>query len=129
MTPDEISAAQTPYGGWERETSAFTANGGDPAPRWANFTDPLDAIGAGIRGGVKDRASVYERARRSAAETPQSRALKTLDLPPDADRVAIRRRYAALLRKFHPDQNGGDRAHEKALQAVVAAYTELKTAR
>jgi hypothetical protein len=129
MTIEEISAAQTPYGGWEPETHAFAGKGADPAPRWANFADPLDAIGAGIRGGVKDRASVYERARRGPSETPRARALRTLDLPADADRSAIRRRYAALLRKFHPDQNGGDRRHEKALQAVVAAYTELKTAR
>ena len=45
MSAEEIEAAQTPYGGWERETRAFSANG-SPPPRWADFTDPLDAIGA-----------------------------------------------------------------------------------
>ena len=48
MSADEIEAAQTPYGGWERETRAFSANG-SPPPRWADFTDPLDAIGARFR--------------------------------------------------------------------------------
>lgn len=129
MAPEEISAAQNPYGGWDRQTHAFAHAGADPVPRWANFADPLDAIGAGIKGGVKDRMAARGRAAQAARETPRSRALKTLDLPVDADPIAIRRRYAALLRKFHPDQNGGDRRHEKALQAVVAAYTELKTAR
>jgi hypothetical protein len=42
-------AAQTPYGGWDRETRAFAAPGGSPPPRWADFTDPLDAIGARFR--------------------------------------------------------------------------------
>ena len=27
MSPEEIEAAQTPYGGWERETRAFAAAG------------------------------------------------------------------------------------------------------
>ncbi len=127
MSVDEIAAAQTPYAGWDRETRAFAGNGAQPPPRWANFADPLDAIGAGMRGGVKDRLRERDAARSAARETPRGRALKTLGLAADADRAAIRRRYAALLRKFHPDQNGGDRAHEKALQAVVAAYSELKT--
>jgi len=36
--------------------------------------------------------------------------------------------YAALVRRYHPDHNGGNRSHEKALQDVIAAYTHLKTA-
>ena len=36
-------------------------------------------------------------------------------------------RYADLLRRYHPDHNGGDRGHEKALQAVIEAYTQLKS--
>ena len=32
MTPDEIEAAQSPIAGWERQTRAFSAVGGDPAP-------------------------------------------------------------------------------------------------
>ena len=32
MSPDEITEAQSPYGGWERSTRAFATAGGDPAP-------------------------------------------------------------------------------------------------
>ena len=49
MSADEIAAAQNPYGGWERETRAFAANGDRRPPRWADFLDPLDAIGARFR--------------------------------------------------------------------------------
>jgi DnaJ-class molecular chaperone len=54
------------------------------------------------------------------------RALGILRLDTDADRKALRSRYTELVRKFHPDHNGGDRAHEKALQAVIAAYNHLR---
>ena len=56
------------------------------------------------------------------------RALKVLGLSADADRRALRQRYADLLHRYHPDRNGGDRSHEKALQDVISAYTRLKTA-
>ena len=43
-----------------------------------------------------------------------------------ADRRAIRKRYAELVHKYHPDRNGGDRSYEKALQRTVSAYTQLR---
>src|SRR4051812_50199002 len=46
MSPDEISAAQTPYGGWDRETRAFATGGADAPPRRADFPPPLYAVGA-----------------------------------------------------------------------------------
>ena len=51
-----------------------------------------------------------------------------LGLDVDCDRRALRRRYAELLRRFHPDRTGGDRTYETALQDVIAAYTQLKSA-
>ena len=56
------------------------------------------------------------------------RALKTLGLDADADRRSLRQRYSELVRRYHPDRNGGDRAHEKKLQQVIDAYTLLKKA-
>ncbi|MBN9011299.1 MAG: DnaJ domain-containing protein, partial [Rhizobiales bacterium] len=44
----------------------------------------------------------------------------------NADRKGLRTRYSELVRKFHPDRNGGDRSMEKALQEVIAAYQQLK---
>ena len=122
MSSDEISAAQNPYGGWDRETRAFASAGGGQPPRWADFTDPLDAIGARFR-----RASA-QGLREDGRELSEHdrRSLRVLGLGTDADRRALRRRYAELLRRFHPDHNGGDRGHEKALQAVIEAYTQLK---
>jgi len=123
MSAEEISAAQNPYGGWDRETRAFASVGGSAPPRWSDFTDPLDAIGARFR-----RASA-EGPRRDGRELSESdrKSLRVLGLSTDADRRTLRRRYADLLRRYHPDHNGGDRGHEKALQAVIDAYTQLKS--
>ena len=49
-----------------------------------------------------------------------------LGLPIDAVRTALRRRYLDLVRRYHPDRNGGDRSHEHALRAVIEAYSALK---
>jgi curved DNA-binding protein CbpA len=49
-----------------------------------------------------------------------------LGLGMDADRKALRQRYSDLVRKFHPDRNGGDRSHEAALQRVIEAYQQLR---
>lgn len=125
MTPDEIHDAQRPYAGWERETRAFATGGADRPPRWADFTDPLDAIGARFRARME-----AERARSDGKplSPDDRRALGVLGLPVDADRHALRARYSELVRKFHPDRNGGDRTHEAALQAVIEAYQRLRKA-
>ncbi|MGK6318066.1 J domain-containing protein [Sphingomonas sp. DT-204] len=125
MTPEEIHEAQRPYAGWERETRAFATAGADRPPRWADFSDPLDAIGARFR-----ERMAAEKARADGKPLlPEDRAaLRVLGLGVDADRKALRARYSELVRKFHPDRNGGDRTHEAALQKVVEAYQRLRKA-
>ncbi len=128
MSAEEILAAQSPLHGWERETRAFRPDAGvDSAPRWADFADPLEAIGA--------RARAHMRARQPATRqdgrlvTPEERrALDVLGLPLDADRKGLRTRYSELVRLYHPDRNGGDRSFETRLQGVVEAYQLLRKA-
>jgi DnaJ domain len=121
MSADEIHDAQRPFAGWERETRAFAHGGADRPPRWADFSDPLDAIGARFR-----ERMAAERKDGKPLSAADRRALKVLALDTDADRKGLRTRYSELVRKFHPDRNGGDRSMEKALQEVIAAYQQLK---
>ncbi len=123
MSPDEIYEAQRPTAGWDRETRAFAAGAGQ-TPRWSDFADPIDAIGARFRQNLKDRASMA--AADARLNEVDRKALKTLGLGGDATRDTIRKAYSRLVRAYHPDRNGGDRAHEKALQEVIAAYTHLR---
>ena len=121
MSPEEITAAQSPIAGWERETRAFATNGTDPGPAWRDFADPLDAIAARFR--PETRARAVDRF------TPgERRALKVMGLKDECDRSMLRQRYSQLVRTFHPDRNGGDRSMEAKLRAVIEAYQTLKGA-
>jgi DnaJ-domain-containing protein 1 len=125
MSREEIEDAQMPMAGWATETRAFTQSGVDSPPKWADFHDPLDAISARFRGRMAD-AAPRPRADGKPLTGEDRRALKILGLDQDADRKALRARYSELVRKYHPDRNGGDRSFEKKLQAVVEAYQLLR---
>jgi hypothetical protein len=53
-------------------------------------------------------------------------ALADLDLDAGADGAAIRAAYKDLLKRCHPDMNGGDRSAEHKLQRVIKAYKTLQ---
>jgi len=125
MTADEIHHAQRPLAGWERETRAFAHAGTDHPPRWADFSDPLDAIGARFG---RMRAEAKGRTDGKPLSGEDRASLAVLGLDPDADRHALRTRYSELVRRYHPDRNGGDRSHEALLAKVIAAYQQLRRA-
>ncbi|WP_312136979.1 J domain-containing protein [Brevundimonas sp. BH3] len=58
----------------------------------------------------------------------ERQAIAELGLEPGADKAAVKARYHELLKRFHPDMNGGDRATEAKLQHVIKAYKTLKKA-
>lgn len=123
MTADEIYREQHPLSGWERESRPFARAAGDPGPRWADYSDPLDAIAARYR-----RTHAPERTDGKPLSGQDRESLGVLGLPADADRSALRKRYSELVRRYHPDRNGGDRSHEDQLQKVIAAYQQLRQA-
>jgi len=120
MSPDEISRAQSPLGGWERPSRTFAANGADPPPKWSDFSDPLDAI-SGRFGRIRARTGGTSRFNK-----PERQALSVLGLGDDVDRHALRQTYSTLVRRYHPDKNGGDRSKEDKLGAVIEAYQLLR---
>ncbi|MFI4973605.1 MAG: J domain-containing protein [Caulobacterales bacterium] len=56
-------------------------------------------------------------------------ALADLDLDATADGPKIRARYTELLKRCHPDVNGGDRSAEHKLQRVIKAFRTLQKAK
>lgn len=50
---------------------------------------------------------------------------RTLEVDPEADPVAIRSAYLALMRRYHPDR-GGEEADPARTQAVAAAWEVLR---
>jgi hypothetical protein len=86
--------------------------------------------------GYRDPYNLFGRnAGRPTAEPEERRlgkiergALAELDLDSHADGPKIRARYTELVRRLHPDANGGDRAGEVRLQKVIRAYQALRKA-
>ena len=123
MSTEEIEAAQSPLAGWDRATRAFAHAGGDPAPAWSDYRDPLDAISG--RFGTRRQGGGPRSSRFSGQE---QHALETLGLGQETDLHTVRRRYSELVRRYHPDRNGGDRRHERQLGQVIEAWQVLRKA-
>ncbi len=56
-------------------------------------------------------------------------AFETLGLEENAEPEKIKTTYKTLVKRFHPDANGGDRSFEARLQEIIRAYGTLKTAK
>jgi hypothetical protein len=57
------------------------------------------------------------------------RALEALGLDDSVGPEAIRARYKDLVKRHHPDANGGDRSREEKLREIIHAYKTLRAAR
>ena len=61
-------------------------------------------------------------------KTLEAKALDTLGLNVSSTPSDIKTRYKELVKRHHPDANGGDRASEERFRAVIEAYKLLKQA-
>lgn len=52
-------------------------------------------------------------------------ALATLNLRPQSSLQEIKKRHKELVKKYHPDLNGGDKFAEEVLKNINQAYTHL----
>ncbi|MFQ5971953.1 MAG: J domain-containing protein [Alphaproteobacteria bacterium] len=52
-------------------------------------------------------------------------ALAVLDLRPPVTVASIKQRYKELVKRHHPDANGGDSRHEERLKEINRAYGRL----
>ena len=111
-------------------TSSNAHGKGNPKPRQKaapNFTnkryaDPLNLFARLARN--QGRNPIKERERRYIEA--DRRALETLGLDGAPDKTQIKTAYKLLVKKHHPDANGGDRGSEDRLRTIIAAYTHLK---
>jgi hypothetical protein len=57
----------------------------------------------------------------------ERRAFETLGLELSATKVEIKARFHELVKRLHPDSNGGDRSTEDRLVEIIQAYNYLKS--
>ncbi|MGE0045564.1 MAG: J domain-containing protein [Hyphomonadaceae bacterium] len=125
----------------EYEAFSKDAEGGH-RPTWSFRADKTDRLSAAMRRFRDGKAAadhfglfgkdnvVRERpaARRRELTRLQVLALEVLMLEEDAEPAAVRARYAEMVKRYHPDSNGGDRSSEAQLIRVIRAYQTLKSA-
>lgn len=61
-------------------------------------------------------------------KTLERKAFVTLELEAGASADKIKAQYKLLVKRHHPDSNGGDRSSEERLREVLQAYNLLKKA-
>jgi hypothetical protein len=110
---------------WQRPTWPLGGRGGfDFEHRPDSLEDPFEMF-------VEARARAQEqRARQEAPATLrglEEQALATLDLAPPVTQDRLKSRFKELVKKLHPDANGGDKTAEEQLRLVIEAYATLKT--
>ncbi|KAB2850959.1 MAG: DnaJ domain-containing protein [Hyphomicrobiaceae bacterium] len=75
-----------------------------------------------------DRRASHETARRRPVRNMERKALEALGLDGGSSRATIKARFKELVKRHHPDRNGGDRSSEEMLREVIQAYNYLKQA-
>jgi len=129
MKPDEVEAQTRDDVVWQRPTWPLGSWGsklhqvfyGSDAQSPFFPDDVREALAAEARARAKTRAA-------SHLPPEQAQALETLDLTPPVTFAEIKRQYKILVKRLHPDANGGDKAAEEQLKLVNQAYTTLKAA-
>ena len=103
-----------------------TASGRPRNPWAAERNDPFEFFAgqSGPRAGGKTAgAKTANRPVGNAA----AKSFSVLGLEIDADAATIKTRFKELVKRNHPDLNGGNRAGEDRLREVIRAYNTLKS--
>jgi hypothetical protein len=67
-------------------------------------------------------------ARRRVLKPIEKKSLEALHLPETASKDEIKARFKELVKRHHPDSNGGDTRSEDTLREIIQAYNYLKKA-
>jgi len=135
MSEDAIAKYQKDSVTGHRPTWKMGSLGGKRAARRARAEkrfgddwgadDPFSLFGdLGSRGNGHTRSAPESRKVFNA----QRRALDALGLEADAKRADIKAKFKLLVKRHHPDANGGDRGSEARLREIIQAYNYLKSA-
>jgi curved DNA-binding protein CbpA len=127
MSEDAVARYQKDAVTGHRPTWKMGLNGG--ADKFHGGETPIDPFDVMREfGGGRARA---ERPKPEArpVHNAERKAFDTLGLEIDAAAAEIKARFKELVKRHHPDANGGDRSTEERLVEVIQAYNYLKSAK
>lgn len=123
MSDDDVAAWMASRATGHRPTWSMASNGrrrerpGQSAFDAEFFIDPFDLFGGAT-------ASTTVEGRRVG--NAERRSLEALGLDETASGADIKARYKELVKRHHPDANGGDRSKEGRLRQIIEAYATLR---
>jgi curved DNA-binding protein CbpA len=129
MSDDAVARYQKDAVTGHRPTWKMGLNGGANDIHARASHDPFDVLrefGAGPSARVRQE---QQKAEARPVRNAERKAFDTLGLEIDAAAPEIKARFKELVKRHHPDANGGDRSTEDRLVAVIQAYNYLKSAK
>ncbi|MGH6768335.1 MAG: J domain-containing protein [Xanthobacteraceae bacterium] len=130
MSTDDIAKYQREAVVGHRPTWKMGMNGGKPTGRShaARFGPGGDDDVFGLFGETGARNAEHLRRRETRViRNAERKALETLGLEGEATTQEIKLRFKTLVKRHHPDANGGDRSSEDRLREIIQAYNYLKS--
>lgn len=133
MLPDQIEAYQRATLTGLRPTWKMHDRLKDPKADFyfrGAFVDPFVIFDDGPR--AQPTPTVADATNRNGTSTRrlsrmQLASLETLNLEPEATLQDVKARFKELVKRFHPDANGGDRGAEERFRQVIKAYGQLRS--
>lgn len=136
MSPGEVDAYQREALTGLRPTWKLGERSSGPNPKLnfyfrGAYVDPSLVFNDGPNAGSAADAADKRNGKPEKTELKRSKmqlaALETLHLDPDATLQDVKTRFKELVKRFHPDANGGDRGAEERLRQVIKAYGQLRS--
>jgi DnaJ domain len=106
---------------WAHGTRVGVEGAENAASAGTTAKDPHGLFGDGER-----KASEAPEERRRKVRPLEKKSLYVLHLTETATKVEIKARFKELVKRHHPDANGGDNRSEEKLREIIQAYNYLK---
>lgn len=126
MSGDEIERHLRADTTWRRPSwplGARPRKRGAPGP-WDDLVDPFGLFEGPDAVGPRPAAMPEKPGQKLTPAQRKAMAVMRMEAPLTME--TLRARYKALVKQYHPDANGGDRAAEEKLKAINLAYSSLK---
>lgn len=113
MSDSEVEASIRSDTTWNRPTWPLGAKSSGPSfDQIRRLIEAFDDPDGAFTGAVAERAPATE----------AEKALAVLDLQTPIDAATVKARYKVLVKRHHPDANGGTKASEEKFKQITQAY-------
>jgi hypothetical protein len=122
MSDKQVEADLRDDTSWNRPSWPFA--GMDKPLNFKGPNPDIDDFGGAFGNGDGTEGD-FAANRRHEPDSPEAEAMAVLDLTPPVTPEEIKRRYKELVKRHHPDANGGDKAAEEKFKQISIAYATL----